>query len=56
MTDEKYEPKDEDWVWEKFGFNLKRLFVINSGLFQVSIFGIMVMLLFPHFNVLKLQY
>jgi len=48
MTDSLYEPQKEDWIKSKFFFNLKRLFVLNSGLFQVILFGILVILLFPH--------
>jgi len=48
MTDALYEPQKDDWVKSKFFFNLKRLFVMNSGIFQVTLFGVMVMTIFPH--------
>jgi hypothetical protein len=47
MTDNDYEPKSEDWIYKKYWFNLKRQFVIHAGIIEVTIFGIMCLVIFP---------
>lgn len=50
MTDKDYSPNENDWNFELFGFNLKRKFVLNSGLFLVILFGACSLFLFPSYN------
>lgn len=50
MADDKFAPQDDDWKWGNFRKNTEKLFVINTGIFQLMVFSFYVFYIFPHFD------
>jgi hypothetical protein len=53
MTDDKFAPQENDWKKENFWKNTFKVFVVNTGVFQLIVFSFAVFILFPHFDEVK---
>lgn len=50
MADDKFAPQDNEWKKGNRIKNTLKLYVINTGIFQLTVFSFSVFLLFPHFD------
>lgn len=50
MADDKFAPQDNEWKKGNRIKNTLKLYVINTGIFQLTVFSFSVFLMFPHFD------
>lgn len=55
MADDKFAPQDKEWKKGNIRMNTQKLYVINTGLFQLTVFSFSVFLIFPHFGTASLS-